>query len=38
MALALANRSALYARQGDTASCLADTSLALKSGYPKHLR
>ena len=62
MALALANRSALYARylfsdkswhpkmllsayntsalhrQGNTAACLRDTTLALKSGYPKHLR
>ena len=38
LALALANRSALYARQGNSAACLRDTTLALRSGYPKHLR
>jgi len=38
MALAFANRSALYMRQGKTKECLKDTSLAIKCGYPKHLK
>ena len=38
MALAFANRSALYLRQGRLQDCLADTRMALKSGYPKHLK
>ena len=38
MALALANRSALYFRQKKFQECLSDTRLALKSGYPKHLK
>ena len=38
MALALANRSALYFRQEKFVDCLTDTKLALKSGYPKHLK
>jgi len=38
MALALANRSALFIRQKKLEECLKDTTLALKCGYPKHLR
>ena len=38
MALALANRSALYMRQGKIKECLKDTTLAIKCGYPKHLK
>jgi len=38
LALALANRSALMLRQGNTAQGLKDTTLALKSGYPAHLQ
>lgn len=38
MALALANRSALYKRQDKIEECLKDTNLALKCGYPKHLK
>ncbi|XP_023335424.1 SET and MYND domain-containing protein 4 [Eurytemora carolleeae] len=38
MALALANRSALFFRQGNSQQCLKDTQLALKSGYPVHLQ
>ena len=38
MALALANRSALYFRQEKFSDCLTDTKLALKTGYPKHLK
>jgi len=38
MALAFANRSALYMRQGKIKECLKDTSLAIKCGYPKHLK
>ena len=38
MALALANRSALYFRQEKYSDCLTDTKLALRTGYPKHLK
>ena len=38
MALAFANRSALYFRQKKFQSSLSDTRLALKCGYPKHLK
>lgn len=38
MALALANRSALFFRQHKYEYCLRDTRLALKTGYPKHLK
>jgi len=38
MALALANRSALYMRQGKINECLKDANLAIKCGYPKHLK
>ena len=38
MALAFANRSALYFRQKKFSDSLNDTRLALKCGYPKHLK
>ena len=38
MALAFANRSALYFRQKKYSDSLNDTKLALKCGYPKHLK
>ena len=38
MALAFANRSALFFRQQKFDDCLRDTKLALKCGYPKHLK
>ena len=38
MALAFANRSALYFRQKKFEDSFNDTKLALKCGYPKHLK
>ena len=38
MALAFANRSALFFRQENYAGALNDTKLAIKCGYPKHLK
>ena len=37
MALAFANRSALFMRQGRLRQCMEDNTIALSSGYPKHL-